>query len=204
MITTTLKKIRQHRPCGLGRGSGSGYDLLRKTLGKGYGDNTPIKFSQIIESNGLDDALWCLRSICPKHEKDVRLFAADCAERVLCLYEKDYPDDTRVRDCINAVREFANGKISQEELARADAARADAARAAAGAAAWAAADAADAAAWAAAAAARAARAAWTAAAWAAAADAADAADAAAWAAADDAARVAERKFQTEMLIERFG
>lgn len=131
-ITTTLAKIRAHRPCGLKRGSGEGYDLLRKNLGKNYGDDTPITFSQIVESNGLDDALWCLRSVCSNHEKDVRLFAADCAERVLPLFESTFPKDKRPKEVIQAARDFSEGKITREEL---DAAL-YAARAAAGDAAW--------------------------------------------------------------------
>jgi len=105
-ITTTLAKIREHKPCK------SGWVELYRSLGgiKSYGLHTPVKFSQIAESNGLDDAVWCLRSICPEHEKEVRLFAADCAESVLHLYEKEY-DDTRPRDAIQAARDFANGLI---------------------------------------------------------------------------------------------
>ena len=104
-------------------------------------------------------------------ERELRLFAADCAEQVLPLFEKAYPRDLRPRRALAAGRAFANGEISA------------AARSAAGAGAWAAAMAAarDAARDAAMAAARAA-------AWAAAWDAAvDAAMDAAWAAARDAA-----------------
>jgi hypothetical protein len=69
------------------------------------------------------------------NETNARLFAADCAERVLPLFEKVRPNDTRVRDCIEVVRSFALGRATQAELYAAwDAARA-AARAAAGAAA---------------------------------------------------------------------
>ncbi len=185
MITTTLNKIREHRPYVLGRGSNEGYDKLRKFLGKGYGGDTPLKFSQIVESNGLDDALRCLRSICPEHDREVRLYAADCAEHVLHVYERERPDDTRVRDCISAARLFANGEITHEELNTAWAA-ASAAGAAASAVAWAA----------------------SAVAWAAWASASSAAWAAAWAAASAvasaAARDAEEQIQVQMLIERFG
>jgi hypothetical protein len=110
-------------------------------------------------------------------ERTARLFACDCAERVLPIYEKRYPDDKRSRVAIETARRYADGKATREER---DAAR-DAAGAAAGAAAWAAAGAA---AW------DAARDAAWAAAWA-------AAGAAAW----DAAWAAERKWQTARLIE---
>ena len=113
-ITTTLAKIHEHEPCK------SGWVKLHKSLGgiKSYGLHTPIKFSQIAESNGLDDAVWCLRSICPEHEKEVRLFAADCAESVLHLYEKEH-DDTRPRAAIQAARDFANGLIDDDPRAAA-------------------------------------------------------------------------------------
>jgi hypothetical protein len=104
-------------------------------------------------------------------ERSARLFAADCAERVLPLFERERPGDKRPRKAIEAARAFARGEI--------DAAAGAAARAAAGTAARAtardAAGAARAAAWAAA----------GAAAWAAA---GAAAEAAAWAAAGAAAR----------------
>jgi hypothetical protein len=40
------------------------------------------------------------------------LFAADCAEHVLHLYERDYPDDKRPRAAIEATRAYARGEIA--------------------------------------------------------------------------------------------
>ena len=125
------------------------------------------------------------------NETTSRLFAADCAEHVLPIFEKVYPNDDRPRKAIGAARAFATGEM--------DDAAGDAAWAAARDAAWAAAraaarDAAGAAAWAAArdaAGDAAGDAAWDAA-WAAA---GAAAGAAAWA----AAWAAERKWQVERL-----
>jgi hypothetical protein len=59
------------------------------------------------------------------NEKTLRLFAADCAEHVLGIYEKQYPKDERPRKAIQAARDFANGLI--DDAANANAA-ADAAR----------------------------------------------------------------------------
>ena len=168
---TTLNLLKEHAAC-MDR-----YRHLCKALGgvKQYGRNTPISFEQLSKMNGLDDALWALRAVPYDQIKErdliARLFAASCAEHVLPIYEQQYPDDKRVRLCIEASRRFAYGEITDTELAHA------------GVAAWAA--------WGAAA--RVARvAAW--AAWGAAADAAraahDAAGVAAWAAAADAARAA--------------
>ena len=122
-------------------------------------------------------------------ERVARLFVADCAERVLPIFEAQYPDDDRPRIAIEIARQFAMGAVD------------DAARAAAGDAAWAAAAEADADA-AALATAMAGAAAW-AAAWAAAGDAARArfpVRAAAWAAAGRAAWA----WQTERLFEYLG
>ena len=61
-----------------------------------------------------------------------RLFAADCAEHVLHLYEKKNPWLFAPRLAIQAARDFANGKISREELASAEFTARDAAWAAIG------------------------------------------------------------------------
>ena len=123
-----------------------------------------------------------LRRVTTWNDRTARLFACDCADRVMPIYAKRYPGEDRPQQCIATARRFANGEATAEELAAAR----DAARAAAWDAdwdaAWAARDAARAAAWAAA------WAAW-AAAW------------AAWDAAWDAARDAARDWQTNRLFE---
>jgi hypothetical protein len=162
------------------------YKFLRESL-KGIEDNDSINLLTILETNGLDDALWALRATAENCNKVARLLAADFAEDVLPIWKK-YSDDKRPELAIQAARDFAHGRITLEELY--------AARAAAWAAAWAAArDAARAAAWAAArdAAGDAAWAAARAAAWAAAWD-------AAWDAAGDAARDAAEAKQKEIFV----
>ena len=69
-------------------------------------------------------------------DRKLRLFACDCAEQVLPIFEKAYPDDKRPRASIETARKYANGKATQDELAAARAAAWDAARAAAWDAAW--------------------------------------------------------------------
>jgi hypothetical protein len=139
-----------------------------------------------LDAVSVEDRLWvAIRAL---NKKDRRLFACDCAEHVLPIYEKYYPDDSRPREAIETMRRYARGEATKEELEIANNAAYAAANAVADDAddAWAAANsAADAAANNAASAA--ANAAW------AAADAADAADAAARAAARDA----EREWQLE-------
>ena len=197
--TTTLNRIRAFGPCGIDPRKKPlvGFQKLKAFLGPDYGDDTPIPYVVIAQSNGIDDALWCCRAE-PRYGREWRLYAVWCARQVEHLMT-----DHRSKDALDAAENFANGEASQEELAAArDAAGAaagaaarDATGDAAGAAAWAAAgaaarDAAGAAAWAAALAA-----AW-AAAWA-------AARAAAWAAAWDDARAAARAAQLTKFIEIF-
>ena len=126
--TTTLAKIRAARPCGLAIGGTLGYQLLAKTLGKDYGDDTPITVAQIIESNGLDDALWCLRTI-PEFDNLWRHFAVDCAERVAHLMT-----DERSKNALTVARQHAMGLATVDKLDAAWAAAWDSAGAAAGAA----------------------------------------------------------------------
>ena len=48
--------------------------------------------------------------------KSTRLFAADCAESVLHIFESVYPKDKRPRNAIQAARDFENGLISSKEM----------------------------------------------------------------------------------------
>ena len=193
MITTTLRKIRQHNPCS------EGWRTLLSSLGKTGADDEPLPLTTILQSNGLDDALWCLRTI-TGHDKEIIRFTLACAQDVRHLMT-----DQRSLNVLSALERHLESPLSREELDQvvAEAGAAEAAEAAAGAAAgaavWAAEAAAEAAAWAteaaaeaaAGAAARATEAAAEAAAWATEA-AAEAAGAAAWAASWAAAGAATR------------
>ena len=151
MMQTTLRKIRAAGPCGMRLVDRQrvGYLKLRHHLGKDYGDDTPIDITTILDSNSLDDALWCLRAV-DGHAREMRLYAVWCAREVQSLL-----NDPRSLTALDVAERHANGAASSDELAAAR----DAARDAAWAAAWAAAlaaawdaalDAAWAAAWAAA------------------------------------------------------
>ena len=132
-LQTNLSIISQHHPCH------EGLKKLLKNIGADYPKDKPIDFATILESTGLDNALWGLRAVLPEQEKDrdrlAREFACDCAAAVLAIYEKKYPNDFRPRTAIVVARKFARGEATREELAAArDAARdaaMDAARAAA-------------------------------------------------------------------------
>ena len=53
------------------------------------------------------------------NEKTARLFAADCAERVLPIYEERFPGEDRPRKAIEAARKYADKKITKKMLAAA-------------------------------------------------------------------------------------
>ena len=109
-MQTTLNKIKEHNPCK------DGWEKLLNHLNKTQSDDEVLELRIILESNGIDDAIWAFRAVEGK-DKEIILFAADCAELVLPIYEKDYPDDSRPRLAIQAARDYANGLITLQELA---------------------------------------------------------------------------------------
>lgn len=138
MIYTTLNKIREHLPCA------SGWEKLLKTLGKTKSDNEPLSLVEILDSNGFDYALWCLRSL-PEHNRKWRLLAIKFAREAPHLMT-----DERSLQALDVAEAWGNGNATDDDLdaawAAARDAAGDAARDAARDAAW---DAAWAAAWAA-------------------------------------------------------
>ena len=138
-MKTTLNAIREHQPCA------DGWAKLLRHLGKTKADHEPVLIRTILDSNGLDDALWCLRAV-TGHDREIRLYAVWCARRVQHLMI-----DPRSIAALDVAERYANNLATEHDL---EAAR-DAAGEAAGDAAWAAAwdaagDAAGDAAWAAA------------------------------------------------------
>ena len=126
--TTTLAEIRAAGPCE------DGWAKLLRHTGKTKADNDPLPLLTVLDSNGLDDAAWCLRV--PSLERLSRHFGAWCAEQVLHLFEAEVPDDMRPRKAIAVARD---DNATPEQRSAAHAAAWDAARSAARSAAWAAA-----------------------------------------------------------------
>ena len=118
-ITTTLKKLRENHACFTGYNklvctlSGKEYSK-HKTSYERFKHEKDIPLTCILESNGLDDALWALRAS-NASDRDMRLFAVWCARQVQHLMT-----DQRSLDALDVAERFANGKATQEEL---DAAR---------------------------------------------------------------------------------
>lgn len=124
--TTTLARIRAASPCR------DGWTKLLAHLGKTASDDEQLALLTVLDSNGLDDALWVLSRAMP-YDRLARHFQAWCAEQVLHLFESAVPGDSRVRDQIAML---LNDDASGEERAAARAAARDAALAPAAGAAW--------------------------------------------------------------------
>ena len=83
-----------------------------------------------LDKISYSDKAWVVRKTIPR--KVLVLWAAKCAESVLPIFEKKYPENKSVRECIEAVFDFIAGKITIEQLLdKRHAAAADAAAAAA-------------------------------------------------------------------------
>ena len=80
----TLNRICSHQPCE------SGWVKLLAHLGKTKGDDEPLSLLTVLESNGFDDALWCLRAV-QGHEKEIRKLACDYALDVIHLWAAPVP-----------------------------------------------------------------------------------------------------------------
>ena len=123
-MNTTLNAIREHCPCT------EGWAKLLRHLGKTQADDEPLSIVTILDSNGLDDALWCLRAV-DGHDREIRLFAVWCARQVQHLMT-----DPRSLAALDVAEKHAHGKATDAELRAASDAAWAASRAAASDAAW--------------------------------------------------------------------
>lgn len=123
MVKTTLDLLRKHRACN------ERYEHLKSQPGPGWGDHDSISIIKILETNGLDDALWALRAV-PAEEKDLRdrlarLFAIACVRRTPVSGERtvwDLLSDPRSRKVVEVAERFVEGHATRVELMTAAAA----------------------------------------------------------------------------------
>ena len=109
MITyTTLNAIRAHSPCA------NGWAELLRHLGKTQADDEPLALTTILDSNGLDDALWCLRA-CEGIDREARLYAVWCARQVQHLMT-----DPRSLAALDVAERYAHGEATDADLAAAE------------------------------------------------------------------------------------
>jgi hypothetical protein len=123
-MRTTLNQIRAHHPCH------DGWEKLLRGLNKTRPDDEPLWIDQVLDHNGLDDALWCLLAV-ENCDREIRMFALWCARRV-----QHHVSDPLSVAALDVAERYARNEASDEELAAARG-LAGAAWAAARAAAWA-------------------------------------------------------------------
>ncbi len=120
MICTTLNAIRAHDPCA------NGWAELLAHLGKTGPDDEPLPLVVILDSNGLEDALWALRAVTGEDAR-IRRYAVWCARQVQHLM-----DDPRSLAALDVAERYAEGLATDDELRAAWDAAWGAARAAVG------------------------------------------------------------------------
>jgi len=102
-VYTTLNEIREHKPCE------DGWKALLKGLNKSKADNDPLALTTILDINGLNDAVWTLRTV--EDEKLVRLFAVACCQDILHLIE-----DERSLNAVKIAHLYCHGEATKDEL----------------------------------------------------------------------------------------
>ncbi len=75
-----------------------------------------ITLQDLADCLPIKDLSWFFVKKCELTIIQKQKFAIYCAELVLPIYEKEYPNDSRVKDCIEATKLYIDGKISINEL----------------------------------------------------------------------------------------
>ncbi len=119
MICITLSGIKKHGPC-----SDEFKRLINRIGMSEEEDNQHISMETIIDSNGIDEAIWCLCAV-SGHDKEIRLFAVWCARQVQHLMT-----DKRSVDAIDVSEQYALGAATEDDLRSAWSSACDAAMAA--------------------------------------------------------------------------
>lgn len=103
-MKTTLQNILKHSS------HTHGLTKLLKTLGKTKADDEPLSIRTILDSNGLDYALWSLRAV-EGDARIIRLYAVWCAKQVEHLMKNEISKKTIV-----VAERHANGAATDNEL----------------------------------------------------------------------------------------
>ena len=110
-LTTTLNRIRACSPCT------SGWKTLLNHMGPEHDPDAPINLLTVLESNGVQDMLWCLRATEQDSKSAAIELAARFAESALSIFETKYPGDDRPRKAIEAARAYLRGEGNAADTA---------------------------------------------------------------------------------------
>lgn len=103
-VCTTLNAIN------IGQMPAGGGARLLAYLGKTAPDDEPLPLVTILDSNGLEDALWALRTVTGEDAR-IRRYAMWCARQVQHLMT-----DSRSVDALNVAERYADGLATDDEL----------------------------------------------------------------------------------------
>jgi len=87
-----------------------------EVLALSFIDNKKITLKNLFDGLPIKDFSWFFVRKCELTLTQKRWFALHCAKQVLPIYEKKYPNDLRVRECVEATEKFLNGEITKDEL----------------------------------------------------------------------------------------
>ena len=119
MRTVTIDEVLSWNPC---------EEYTKEILQKLAGRKRKMSGLQILALKiPAQDRFWAILKHGFLSDRDLRLFACDCAEHVLHFFEKKFPVDKRPRECIEVARRFVMGEATADEMAAAGAAARDAA-----------------------------------------------------------------------------
>jgi len=103
-MKTTLNQIQTRSP------DPALWRKLLRNLGKSRADDEALAITTILESNGLDDALWCLRAV-EEHQQTMRLFAVACARSVKLMN-----NDPLGLAAVDVAERYAFGRATYPEM----------------------------------------------------------------------------------------
>jgi len=105
---TTLAEISSFKPCK------RGYRILTEYLGPDYGINNPIHILTIMESNGINDAAWALRTCDYKDYAPLLLALIECVP--LDIINNELPESKEPEQAVQALRDYINGDCKYSQL----------------------------------------------------------------------------------------
>jgi len=108
MRTVTIDEVLSWNPC---------EEYTKEILQKLAGRKRKMSGLQILALKiPAQDRFWAILKHGFLSDRDLRLFACDCAEHVLHFFEKKFPVDKRPRECIEVARRFVMGEATADEM----------------------------------------------------------------------------------------
>lgn len=104
---TTLNMIRDCHPCR------DGWTTLLEFLDKTGPDDDRLSLLTILESNGFEDAVWCLRAV-PGYDREKRAFMAECVRKLEQFFSSSVYSDFLLK-----LEAYGAGESSEEEFVEA-------------------------------------------------------------------------------------